>query len=167
MFLFPTSFPFQFLHVWTRFRSYLLRTYAMLVALCFLLSRLLLIQRDKVSWYVDTFFHVVIGCSIVIPSYYMSVMGESVAECPPDGPCAPSAWRSGLEFVADAHVSDFNANNARSDDIVLGMPPSPIVTVSVVVERTQYGASMSGSNFEYDSGASQSVGVTADRKQSK
>lgn len=43
---------------------------------------------------------------------------------------ACSAWSSTLELVADVPIADYSPNDARSDDILRGIPPLSIVKVS-------------------------------------
>lgn len=88
-------------------------------------------------------------------------MGKSVTEC---SPCRPYGYASSSEMLApvvDAFVLECGARDARSDDIVLGMPSSLIVTVSVMDRKTRYRPSLRAKNFKYGSVASISASVAA------
>lgn len=60
----------------------------------------------------------------------------------------PSDWCEAFELLADRPFSDFSATDARSDDIVLEIPSSSIVTVYAVNDRVRYEPHLGGSNFE-------------------
>lgn len=55
-------------------------------------------------------------------------------QCSPCSPCACSDWFTAFELIANVSVSDFDARDAQSGDVMLGIFPTFIVTVLVVPE---------------------------------
>lgn len=86
-------------------------------------------------------------------------MGKSVADCYPGRPSGKRDWCEALAPVVDAFISDSNASNAWSEDIVFGMPFLSICSDSVVDERTWYGLNFCRSSLEYSSVAGQLAAI--------
>lgn len=88
-------------------------------------------------------------------------MGKSVAEYSPTNGSGYLDWCEAFAPVADASISDCDAGDTMSDDIVFSMPSSSIVRGLVKNERMRYGPSLGRSTFKCKSFGSPSEAVTA------
>lgn len=78
-------------------------------------------------------------------------MGKSVVHKCPDNPYGYSERFEALELFGEVPIFDCSARAAQSYDILLDIPSSLIVTVSVVDARMWYGLGFRQSCFEYQS----------------
>lgn len=86
-------------------------------------------------------------------------IGKSGAENSPGSPYGYSDSFEAFQLFTDASISDCVSNHFQSDDIVLGVPSSSAVMVSVVDERIRYRPGFCRSKFEYVSVATPPVAV--------